>query len=116
MYVAVNVADCPGANDVDEPEQVPVGLDNDWHVGPDAKPPAGGSCVSSTETPVRSTFPVFVTANVYVTVSPTADTDAGLADLVIVSAGDCVTGTDAVDGGESIGGPDGGEPVASPNH
>ena len=68
VYVAVNDADCPGANDVDEPEHVPVGLDNDWHVGPDANPPAGGSCVSATDTPVRSTFPVFFTANVYVTV------------------------------------------------
>jgi hypothetical protein len=29
VYVAVNVADCPGANDVDEPEHAPVGLDND---------------------------------------------------------------------------------------
>ena len=64
MYVAVNVADCPGASDVDEPEHVPVGLDNDWHVGPDARPPAGGCCVSSTDTPVRPTFPVFVTENV----------------------------------------------------
>ena len=44
--------------------------------------------------------------------SPTADTDAGLADLVIDNAGFCVTGTVAVDGGESIGGPDGGEPDA----
>jgi hypothetical protein len=64
MYVAVNVADCPGASDVDEPEHVPDGLDNDWHVGPDAKLPAGGCCVSATETPVRLTFPVFVTKNV----------------------------------------------------
>ena len=68
VYVAVNDADCPGANDVDEPEHVPVGLDNDWHVGPDANPPAGGCCVSVTCTPDRSTFPVFVTTNVYVTV------------------------------------------------
>jgi hypothetical protein len=29
VYVAVNVADCPGANDVDEPEHVPDGLNND---------------------------------------------------------------------------------------
>jgi len=64
----VNVATCPGASDVDEPEHVPVGVASDWHVGPDANPPAGGSCVSSTDTPVRSTFPVFFTANVYVTV------------------------------------------------
>jgi hypothetical protein len=112
MYVAVNVADCPGASDVDEPEHVPDGLDNDWHVGPDAKLPAGGCCVSATETPVRLTFPVFVTKNVYVTVSPTADTDAGAADFTIDKAGDCVTGTVAVDGGESIGGPVGGVPVA----
>src|SRR3984885_8741304 len=112
MYVAVNVADWPGASDVDEPEHVPDGPDNDWHVGPDAKLPAGGSCVSSTDTPVRSTLPVFVTKNVYVTVSPTADTDAGAADFTIDNAGDCVTGTVAVDGGESIGGPDGGEPEA----
>src|SRR5580704_10217743 len=101
MYVAVNVADWPGANDVDEPEHVPDGLDNDWHVGPDARLPAGGSCVSSTEMPVRLTLPVFVTSNVYVTVSPTADTDAGLADLAIDNAGFCVTVTDAVDGGET---------------
>ena len=112
MYVAVNVADWPGASDVDEPEHEPAGLDNDWHVGPDANPPAGGCCVSSTDTPVRPTFPVFVTANVYVTVSPTADTDAGAADFTIDNAGFCVTGTVAVDGGESIGGPDGGEPDA----
>ena len=44
--------------------------------------------------------------------SPTADTDAGAADFTIDNAGDCVTGTVAVDGGESIGGPDGGEPDA----
>ena len=108
----MKVADCPGASDVDEPEHVPVGLDNDWHVGPDANPPAGGCCVSATETPVRLTFPVFVTKNVYVTVSPTADTDAGLADFTIDNAGFCVVATVAVDGGESIGGPDGGEPDA----
>jgi hypothetical protein len=108
----VNVATWPGASDVDEPEHVPDGPDNDWHVGPDANPPAGGSCVSATDTPVRSTFPVLATANVYVTVSPTADTDAGLADLVIDNAGFCVVATVAVDGGESIGGPDGGEPIA----
>ena len=63
----MNVATWPGANDVDEPEQVPVGLDSDTHVGPDAKLPAGGCCVSVTCTAVRSTLPVFVTANVYVT-------------------------------------------------
>jgi hypothetical protein len=63
-YVAVNVADWPAANDVDEPEQVPVGLDNDWQVGPDVRLPAGGSCVSLTDTAVRLTLPVFVTANV----------------------------------------------------
>ena len=57
-------------------------------------------------------MPAFVTKNVYVTVSPTADTDAGAADFTIDKAGFCVTGTDAVDGGESIGGPDGGEPDA----
>ena len=112
MYVAVKDADWPGANDVDEPEQAPVGLDNDWHVGPDARLPAGGCCVSVTCTPDRSTFPVFVTANVYVTVSPTADTDAGLADFTIDNAGLCVTGTDAVDGGDVTGGPVGGVPVA----
>ena len=44
--------------------------------------------------------------------SPTADTDAGLADLAIDKAGFCVATTVAVDGGESIGGPDGGEPDA----
>ena len=108
----MKVADCPGANDVDEPEHEPVGLDNDWHVGPDANPPAGGCCVSSTDTPVRSTLPAFVTKNVYVTVSPTADTDAGAADFTIDNAGDCVTGTDAVDGGDVTAGPDGGVPVA----
>jgi hypothetical protein len=32
--------------------------------------------------------------------------------LVIDNAGFCVTGTLAVDGGETIGGPDGGEPDA----
>ena len=64
MYVAVNVADCPGTSDVDDPEQVPDGPDSDWHVGPDARLPAGGSCVSLTDTSVRSTFPVLVTANV----------------------------------------------------
>ena len=112
MYVAVNVATCPGANDVEKPRHEPAGLASDSHAGPDVNPPAGGCWVSSTETPVRSTLPAFVTKNVYVTVSPTADTDAGLADLVIANAGDCVTGTDAVDGGESIGGPDGGEPDA----
>jgi hypothetical protein len=53
-----------------------------------------------------------VTANVYVTVSPTADTDAGLADFTIDNAGFCVTGTDAVDGGDVTGGPVGGVPVA----
>jgi hypothetical protein len=84
----VKVADCPGASDVDEPEHEPVGLVNDWHVGPDANPPAGGCCVSATETPVRLTLPVLVTANVYVTVSPTADTDAGLADFTIDNAAD----------------------------
>ena len=57
-------------------------------------------------------MPAFVTKNVYVTVSPTADTDAGAADFTIDKAGDCVTGTVAVDGGESIGGPVGGVPVA----
>ena len=55
---------------------------------------------------------MFVTANVYVTVSPTADTDAGLADFTIDNAGLCVTGTDAVDGGDVTGGPVGGVPVA----
>jgi hypothetical protein len=64
VYVAVNVADCPGTNGVDVPEHVPDGLDNDWHVGPDVNPPAGDCCVSLTETPVRSRFPVFVTVNV----------------------------------------------------
>jgi hypothetical protein len=68
MYVAVNVATWPGAKDVDEPEHVPDGADSDWHVGPDARLPAGACCVSSTDTPVRSKFPVFFTANVYVTV------------------------------------------------
>ena len=94
------------------PNTNPSDSDNDWHVGPDANPPAGGCCVSSTETPVRLTLPVFVTKNVYVTVSPTADTEAGLADLAIDNAGFCVVATVAVDGGESIGGPDGGEPDA----
>ena len=60
----MNVADWPGANDVDEPEHVAVGLDNDWQVGPDVRLPAGGSCVSLTDTSVRLTLPVFVTSNV----------------------------------------------------
>ncbi len=57
----MNVADWPGASDVERPEHVPVGLANDWHVGPDASAPAGGVCVSVTCTAVRSTLPVFVT-------------------------------------------------------
>ena len=64
MYVAVNVATCPGANDVEKPRHEPAGLDSDWHIGPDVNPPAGDCCVSLTDTSVRSTFPVLVTANV----------------------------------------------------
>src|SRR6266702_5591966 len=45
-------------------------------------------------------------------VSPTALTVAGLAVLTTVSAGDCVTVTIAVDGGEVTGGPVGGVPDA----
>ena len=64
MYVAVNDATWPGANDVEKPRHEPAGLDSDWHVGPDVNPPAGDCCVSLTDTSVRSTFPVLVTANV----------------------------------------------------
>jgi hypothetical protein len=112
VYVAVNVPTWPGTNAADEPKHVPAGLDNDRHVGPDVNPPAGACCVSLTDTSVRSTLPVFVTVNVYVTVCPTAFTDAGAADLVIASDGDWVAGTVAVDGGEVTLGPDGGVPDA----
>ncbi len=97
---------------MDEPEHVPVGVDNDTHVGPDVNPEAGASCVSVTCTSVRSTLPEFVTVNVYVTVCPTVVTDVGLADLAIVSAAACVEVTVAVDGGDVVAGPDGGVPVA----
>ena len=40
------------------------------------------------------------------------DTDDGLADLVIVSAGAAAAGTVTEDGGDVVGGPDGGVPVA----
>ncbi len=46
---------------------------------------------------------MLVTWNVYVTTSPTAATVVGLADFTIVSAGVCVTGTVADDGGDTGG-------------
>ena len=68
MYVAVKVADCPTASDVDDPEHVPDGFDSDTHVGLDVNRLTGGCCVAVPDTSVRSTFPVLVTVNVYVTV------------------------------------------------
>ncbi len=44
--------------------------------------------------------------------APTVDTDVGVADFTIVSAGNSVAVTLAVDGGEVVFGPVGGVPVA----
>jgi hypothetical protein len=62
--------------------------------------------------PVAVTFPVFVTKNEYVTVSPALLTVVGLADLVSVSAGVWVAVTVAVDGAETSGLPETGVPDA----
>ena len=108
----MNVADCPGANDVDEPEQVPVGLDNDWHVGPDANPPAGGCCVSATARRSGRRSPCS-SPRTYTSPSDQPPTPTPeLADFTIDNAGDCVAVTVAVDGGDVTDGPVGGVPVA----
>ena len=74
VYVAVHVVVAPGANVVTGHEitgAVPVPV----------------NVVSVTETPVRSTLPVFVTRKLYVTTSPAAPTDVGSTDFTNVNAG-----------------------------
>ena len=65
---------------------------------------------STTAASVRVTLPVFVTRNVYVTVSP-ATSCVLSADFTIVIAGDCVAVMLTSDGPDTTGSPVGGVPV-----
>ena len=67
--------------------------------------PVPVNVVSFTATLDMVTFPVLVTRNEYVTVSPAAVIVDGVADFTTVSAGAAVTVTVAVEGGETTGPP-----------
>jgi hypothetical protein len=67
----VKVADCPGASEVLDPEQVPAGEERLWQVGPVVREPAGAVPLSEIPTEVKETLPVLVATNEYVIVWPT---------------------------------------------
>ena len=73
--------------------------------------PAPVNSPSTTEASVRVTLPVFVTRNVYVTVSPSTSCVLS-ADFTIVIAGDWVAAMFTSEGSETTGSPVGGLPVA----
>ncbi len=102
----MNVAVSVGANNVaSEPEHTPVpAVDTDWQVIADNPVfDDGDACVSVTDTSVNGTSPVLVATKVYVTVSPTDDTDFTLADFTTDNAGVWVAGTTTSSGGDVTG-------------
>ncbi len=83
-----------------------------WQVGPEVRAPAGAVWVSVTPTAMSVTLPVLVTMNWYEMSCPTAlYGPVDVTVLTVVSAGEEVVGTVAVEGGEVTGGPVGGVPV-----
>jgi len=64
VYAAVNVPDCPGANEVVVSEQVALGWVSDWHASAAVSGCAGEVWVSLIVTPARVTFPVLAATNV----------------------------------------------------
>ncbi len=82
-YDAVHVVDAAGANVVTGHDTVGFG-------------PAGAVIVSATVTPVRVTFPVFVTTKLYAMLWPAAVTVVGDADFTTLNAGAGVIGTTTV--------------------
>jgi hypothetical protein len=81
------------------------------HTGTGATP-VPLNAVSVTVGFVRVTFPVLVTRNEYVTVSPAWPITVGVTDLSSVIAGFDGAGMTDFDGGDTGGLPDGGVPVA----
>ena len=90
VYVAVQVSNWP-ANSVVDGQSITESA------------PVPEKSVSATPTPVSVTFPVLVTKNEYVTVSPAFVTWAGLADLAIVIPGWGGVGTVTVEGPDGTG-------------
>ncbi len=110
----MNVADWPGASDVEVPEHEPDGEASDTQSMADNDDATDGAvCVSVIDTAVNGTSPVLSATNVYVTVSPTADTEETDGVFDTVNAGDWDAVTTAVDGADVTGPPDGGVPDAT---
>ncbi len=95
----VQVIEAPGASDAEPGAQVGVAT-------------APDEVVSVTAALRKVTLPVLVTTVEYVTTSPTAETVARSADLVIVSFGDCAAVTAVVTGGAAMGFDEESTPVA----